>query len=323
MKKLSLVFFTICVLLSSISVVKADRRKNFKPKHRLTRNEYIEKYREIAIKEMNEYHIPASITLAQGILESGDGNSYLAVVGRNHFGVKCHSSWQGPTIHIDDDKKNECFRKYRSVENSYKDHSVFLQSKRYQHLYKYKITDYKKWARGLKKAGYATNPHYPKLLIKIIEENDLAQYDKFYQKDYTSHKSSPFDRGSGNFKFTIGNKNRIEERNKSRSIVAVKGDTYLSIAQKYGLKEWEIYNYNDAHKADIPKANTIVYLERKRGKAERGKNTHIVAEGENMHDIAQLYGMRLKALYRRNRMRSGRQPSVGDTIYLRGKAPKK
>ncbi|MDC1105489.1 glucosaminidase domain-containing protein [Prolixibacteraceae bacterium] len=323
MRSLSLLLITIFLILSSFNQAWADKSKNFRPKRKMTRKEYIETYREIAIKEMNLFHIPASITLAQGILESGDGNSYLAVVGKNHFGVKCHSSWKGPSLRLDDDKKNECFRKYKSVEHSYKDHSVFLQSQRYQNLFTYKITDYKKWAKGLKKAGYATNPHYPKLLIKIIEENNLDQYDQFYQKDYNSHKPSPFDKGSGSFKFTIGNKNRISENNRSRMIVAVAGDSYLSLAQKYGLKEWEIYNYNDAHKSDKPEADTNIYLERKKGKAARGSDTHIMKEGENMHSIAQQYGIRLKALYRRNRMKSGRQPNVGDTIYLRGKAPKK
>ncbi|QZE13641.1 glucosaminidase domain-containing protein [Halosquirtibacter laminarini] len=322
MKKTSLFLLVLYSVFLINTPALANNKKKFRPKNPLTRKEYIEKYREISIKEMNLYHIPASITLAQGILESGDGNSYLAVKAKNHFGVKCHSSWDGPSVRLDDDKKNECFRKYKTVEHSYKDHSIFLQQKRYQPLYKHKITDYKRWARGLKKAGYATNPKYPQLLIRIIEENDLAQYDQFYQKDYNTHKASPFDRGSGGFKFTIGNKNRITENNKSRMIVSVKGDTYLSIAQKYGLKEWEIFNYNDAHESDLPKPNTNVYLERKRGKAARGTNTHVVVEGENMHDISQKYGIRLKALYRRNRMSRGRQPNVGDTIYLRGRAPR-
>ena len=139
-------------------------------------------YREDAIREMERNSIPASITLAQGILESGDGNSPLARYANNHFGIKCHSDWTGKTFIQDDDKKNECFRKYKDPYESYKDHSDFLKKNRYAFLFELKITDYKGWAHGLKKAGYATNPKYPHLLIKIIEENNLAQYDKGQSK---------------------------------------------------------------------------------------------------------------------------------------------
>ena len=138
---------------------------------RISRSEYIELYKEDAIREMERNSIPASITLAQGILESGDGNSPLARYANNHFGIKCHSDWTGKTFIQDDDKKNECFRKYKDPYESYKDHSDFLKKNRYAFLFELKITDYKGWAHGLKKAGYATNPKYPHLLIKIIEEN--------------------------------------------------------------------------------------------------------------------------------------------------------
>ena len=143
----------------------------------MTRQEYIEKYKDDAISEMHRSGVPASITLAQGILESGDGNSKMARVAKNHFGIKCHSDWKGKTFIQDDDTKNECFRKYKSVLDSYKDHSDFLKRRRYAALFELKITDYKSWAKGLKKAGYATNPKYPQLLIGIIEANELYQYD--------------------------------------------------------------------------------------------------------------------------------------------------
>ncbi|MDC3105016.1 glucosaminidase domain-containing protein [bacterium] len=139
---------------------------------------YIKKYKDIAISEMNSYGIPASITLAQGILESGNGESRLAVDGNNHFGIKCHNNWNGETIIEDDDEKGECFRKYSNVGDSFRDHSLFLKERgRYEFLFKYKITNYKKWARGLKKAGYATNPKYASLLIDIIKKHNLTQYD--------------------------------------------------------------------------------------------------------------------------------------------------
>lgn len=140
---------------------------------------YIKKYRKIAIKEMRRYGVPASITLAQGILESGSGKSRLAKKGRNHFGIKCTSDWHGRTIKEDDDKKNECFRKYRKAKHSFRDHSKFLATrKRYEFLFKYDKRDYKSWATGLKQAGYATNPKYPSLLINLIEKYDLDKYDK-------------------------------------------------------------------------------------------------------------------------------------------------
>ena len=143
----------------------------------LTRNEYIDKYKDEAIYQMKKYKIPASITLAQGILESGDGNSELAKRSNNHFGIKCHSDWQGERVYYDDDKKNECFRKYSKVRDSYDDHSEFLLRPRYTALFEYALTDYKSWAKGLKKAGYATNSNYAKHLIKIIEENELHKLD--------------------------------------------------------------------------------------------------------------------------------------------------
>ena len=143
----------------------------------ITRNEYITKYKDEAIYQMIKYKIPASITLAQGILESGDGNSELAKKSNNHFGIKCHSNWEGDRDYHNDDKKNECFRKYNQVKDSFDDHSEFLLKPRYAALFEYPLTDYKSWARGLKKAGYATNPNYAKLLIKIIKENDLDQFD--------------------------------------------------------------------------------------------------------------------------------------------------
>ena len=143
----------------------------------MTRNEYIDKYKDEAIYQMKKYKIPASITLSQGILESGDGNSELAKKSNNHFGIKCHSDWEGERVYYNDDKKNECFRKYSKVKHSYDDHSEFLLGPRYATLFEYELTDYKSWAKGLKKAGYATNPNYAKHLIKIIEENELYKLD--------------------------------------------------------------------------------------------------------------------------------------------------
>ena len=140
---------------------------------------YISNFKDIAIAEMNQFGIPASITLAQGILESGNGESRLATEGKNHFGIKCHDNWNGETIIEDDDEKGECFRKYSKVADSYRDHSLFLtERERYSSLFDLSPTNYKAWAKGLKKAGYATNPKYPSLLIDLIEKYDLSRFDK-------------------------------------------------------------------------------------------------------------------------------------------------
>jgi hypothetical protein len=140
---------------------------------------YISSYKDIAVAEMNQFGIPASITLAQGILESGNGESRLATEGKNHFGIKCHDNWNGETIIEDDDEKGECFRKYSKVADSYRDHSLFLtERERYSSLFDLSPTNYKAWAKGLKKAGYATNPKYPSLLIDLIKKYDLNRFDK-------------------------------------------------------------------------------------------------------------------------------------------------
>ena len=152
----------------------------------ISRADYIKKYQDVAVSQMNTYKIPASITLAQGILESQNGNSELSTKSNNHFGIKCHSGWQGEKFYHDDDKKQECFRKYSTVAESYQDHSAFLQKERYSSLFDLSIRDYKSWAKGLKKAGYATNPSYAKLLIKIIEDNDLSSFDGDYDGELNS-----------------------------------------------------------------------------------------------------------------------------------------
>ena len=166
--------------------------------------DYIEKYKDIAMREMQEYKIPASITLAQGLLESGNGNSELAKKSNNHFGIKCHKDWTGKRTYHDDDEKGECFRVYESPEDSYRDHSIFLKKgQRYAFLFDLKITDYKGWAKGLKKAGYATLPVYANVLIKLIEDYNLAQYDQMVVK--------------GKFKYKKDNKTTRQQDNKSKA----------------------------------------------------------------------------------------------------------
>jgi hypothetical protein len=188
-------FLLILLIISPVLLVAQSKTES-----------YISKYSSIAVDEMEKYGIPASITLAQGILESGNGESRLATEGNNHFGIKCHSNWSGKTIIEDDDEKGECFRKYDKVTDSYRDHSLFLTERgRYSFLFEYKKSDYKKWAKGLKKAGYATNPNYPTLLIDLIERYELYTYDKGEQSDkqlYFVHTYGlPYLKGIGVFYF--------------------------------------------------------------------------------------------------------------------------
>ena len=292
-----------------------------------TRQEYIDVYAQLAIQEMNEFHIPASIIMAQACLESGDGNSTLAVKANNHFGIKCKSDWTGPSIRQDDDERSECFRKYRSVIESYRDHSRFLTGgMRYQFLFDYDIKDYKRWAYGLKKAGYATDPHYPDRLLKIIEEFRLYKLDEYYNS--TSTYAGPESAGGGlksifrhggNQETDPYEYRNVEKRNGSKAFLAKEGDTYAQIAAEFSLSEWEIYKYNDVEPGTSLEAGTIVYLQRKGGSAPRGNDFHMMREGETLWSVAQWYGVRLNALYRKNRMVKGEEPQPGQQISLRRK----
>ncbi len=295
------------------------------PAKRMSRQEYIDKFAPLAIEEMNEYQIPASITLAQACLESGDGNSELSRKSNNHFGIKCNNGWDGPSVRHDDDERNECFRKYSDPLESFRDHSRYLvTSMRYQFLFDYSLRDYKKWAHGLKKAGYATDPSYPTKLIKIIEDYRLDELDDYYRtgKLVTSHsKTHNVRKGARKDNFTINpySTRAIESRNGINAFMAKKGDTYEAIAREFGMKEWEILQYNDARKGDRPEPNAPVYIQHKRSKAPRGNDFHVAQKGETMQSIAQWYGVKLSALYSKNNMREGEQPRPGQQLSLRKK----
>jgi len=306
---------------------------------KMTTEEYIEKYKYVAIKEMFEYKIPASITLAQGILESGSGNSRLAREANNHFGIKCHSDWQGGKIYKDDDRKNECFRVYASAEQSFRDHSLFLSTKnRYKFLFDYKITNYKAWAKGLKKAGYATNPKYPKLLIGIIQEHDLNKYDKISKKEFEKmlEKNNVVINDSIDFSnqdsLQILNIDTVVEpglallptperkilyNNRIKYIIAKKGDNIERLKDELDMFEWEFNKYNDLAKGSEIKPGMIIYLQPKRRRGS--KKTHIVKKGETMWEISQKYGIKLSWLYKRNNMQPGTQPLEGQELLLRGR----
>ena len=264
--------------------------------------DYINQYKDIAIEEMLRYNIPASITLAQGLLESGAGKSDLARNGNNHFGIKCHD-WTGRTIHHDDDDLQECFRAYDSALQSYEDHSKFLRYKpRYSSLFRLERTDYKGWAHGLKAAGYATNPQYAYSLINIIETYNLSQYDK--ATSYSNKFAQEPNNSYGNNTVPYTGIHTIRIANKNYYVVARQGDTFRSISKEVGVSYRKLARYNERDKNMVLAQGDIVFLKKKRTKADKifKHVPHIVKAGESMYTIAQRYGIRLKSLYKKNHL---------------------
>lgn len=308
---------------------------------------YINKYSALAVQEMYRSGVPASITLAQGMLESGNGLSELALKGNNHFGIKCHNNWNGARIYHDDDAKGECFRKYSNPEFSYRDHSDFLRYRdRYKFLFDLDITDYRGWAHGLKKAGYATDPSYPSKLIKLIETYQLYEYDSkpadyghvAAKVDKTAHKnekkhSEPLkralpespnqieqpkkvtDRQRESFHFTVSRE--LYSQNGVPFVYSVEGETYKSIAQTYGLFHKEILKFNDLKEDEPLRPGTVVYLQAKKKKAAKGVDMHFIDSDETLRDIAQRYAVRLSAIYKINGFPPAYVARSGDCIRLR------
>lgn len=276
---------------------------------------YINQYRDLAIQQMLRYNIPASITLAQGLLESGAGNSELAARSNNHFGIKCHG-WTGRKSYHDDDDTQECFRAYDNVYESYEDHSVLLSTQpRYSSLFSLGRTDYKGWARGLKKCGYATSPTYAQKLIGIIELYKLHEYDRATKYDrfmeQRTYKDTPAAKG--------GMAHPIHAYNKNYYIVAREGDTFKSIGEELGLSYRKIAKYNERDKRDKLTAGEIIYLKKKQKKAEKvyKDRPHVVKAGDSMYSIAQYYGIRLKSLYKKNGLSPDYRIKVGDRLRVR------
>ncbi|MFN3951107.1 MAG: glucosaminidase domain-containing protein [Thermaurantimonas sp.] len=270
------------------------------------RLEYIERHKHLAIEEMKTYKIPASIKLAQALLESADGTSTLATKANNHFGIKCHRDWEGQTIYHDDDQRNECFRKYKSVEESYRDHSLFLSERqRYQKLFTLPPDDYKAWAYGLKEAGYATNPRYPELLLKIIEEYQLYIID---QEALGS--------------VVVSEKRLKYHENRIKYVIAGAGDSWESIAEEFDVKVDYLLKYNELNYTYALKPGDIVFLQPKRSRARKVR-TYTVKPDDDMYLISQKFGIKLKYLYKRNNMKTGEQPAPGEVLNLRGYRDKK
>ena len=304
---------------------------------------YIERYAEIAVAEMYRSGVPASITLAQGLLESGYGRSELALKSNNHFGIKCHNGWQGGKVYHDDDAKGECFRKYDTPEESYRDHSDFLRYRdRYKFLFDYKTTDYKSWAYGLKKAGYATDPNYPRKLINLIEEYELHQYDtrpaSFADVSVTEVKEQKAKKKEvpqtiptppsqleqvvavapgkqETFRFSLSR--QMYSQNGVLFIYASEGESYGSIAEANGLFLRELLKFNDLN-GDVPvKPGTVVYLQKKKKEAAVGIEMHVIEKGESLRAIAQRYGVQLDKLCKLNGIENKDVIREGDIIRLR------
>ncbi len=300
-----------------------------------TYQEYISRYSSIAVAQRKAHGIPASITLAQGILESAAGTSALAAESNNHFGIKCHNDWNGRRVYSDDDAKGECFRAYDQVSESYEDHAQFLLGKsRYASLFTLPVTDYKAWAHGLKKAGYATDPNYPNKLIKIIEDYQLYIYDMDNVASNNiavtpvstasthasaNNKSGAIRSGSnGSSKKTIAvnEKHKVYRNNWARCVVARSGDSYASIALETGVLLKNLYKFNDLEADRALAEGDVVYISRKRN-VNNERTSHIVRVGESAWDIAQRYGIKVNSLYQMNGMEESRGVEVGQRLKLK------
>ncbi|MDR1382073.1 MAG: glucosaminidase domain-containing protein [Tannerella sp.] len=285
---------------------------------------YIEKYKILAIKQQKTYKIPASITLAQGLLESAAGNSRLARQGNNHFGIKCKDEWRGGRMYHDDDAKDECFRTYPSVEESYVDHSLFLAKRKYYvSLFDLDIYDYRGWAHGLQRCGYATDKSYGAKLVSLIETYELYKYDKAKIAD----KIPPVDdiyqikiNGGDDRKkrpAAVNWRRRILETNGIHYIEAQENDTYDFIAYDTRMKLKRLLKYNDTTGERLLRKGDRVYLQGKRKYAAKGNFIHTVKDGESLHGISQLYGMKLNSLYKLNKIKDSYTPKPGDTLKVR------
>lgn len=301
---------------------------------RITPEEYIQTYKDIAIQEMRDHGIPASITLAQGLLESGAGNSALAREAKNHFGIKCHKGWTGATYTMDDDEKDECFRKYKNAEQSFRDHSEFLTTRgRYSALFELEITDYKGWARGLKAAGYATNPKYAQLLIDRIELYDLTKYDKIALGQMTDDNQlpdiepedellelafSPENRSVFELVDMTPDKRFIYENNGVRFVFAKEGETPEQLAKEFGVKYKRFCDYNLLRRPDemVFHSGDVVYLAKLKNRNWKAKK-YTVQEGETVRDVALHFAVRPIMIQKRNGLNDGERLQKGQSLWLR------
>lgn len=318
MKKILLLSALVLMIINAI----AQPNQNDTPVVRLTAANYVDEYADDAVIDMKKTGVPASITLAQGMYESDYGNSPLALIAKNHFGIKCHKEWTGKTYIQDDDAKDECFRKYDDVLQSYDDHSNFLKTRdRYNFLFELPATDYKAWATGLKKAGYATNPEYANRLIKIIEENNLQRFDVLSEAEVAElntkkanqkvHENEPPNVTSV-ISYNIPIMPLCDD---IPFAIATKGDTWFKLAKDNNISLGEIFKYNDVNSNSILRDQMLVYLDSKHNRS--ATESYIVKEGDTMWYISQIYGVKLKKLYRYNKIDDKVDLTPGQKINLR------
>ncbi|HJT73893.1 MAG TPA: glucosaminidase domain-containing protein, partial [Chitinophaga sp.] len=321
-------FLVLCFLTGSTLLLQAQK---------LTTQQYIAMYKDVAIAEMQRSGVPASIKLAQGILETQSGNGWLVQNSNNHFGIKCKNNWSGESVRYDDDARQECFRKYNSAAESYKDHSDFLRNNpRYAFLFQFQEEDYKSWAYGLKQAGYATSNTYPQQLIKLIEDYNLQQYtlegegvakagtsngktgDDFPSSTQPARNTTIPSTGKSTTLTTANAPKGIFRINDRKVIVVPANKALIQVADEQDVKLRNLVHYNDLEN-DEPHAKPMFIFLQKKGKS--GKNDyHVVAKGESMYDIAQAEGIQLRWLRRRNKMKEGQEPAVGERLALDGYA---
>ena len=318
--------------------------------------DYIEKYKNIAMCEMVKNKIPASITLAQGILESGNGTSRLATVGNNHFGIKCHNDWTGKTMRQDDDAPKECFRVYKTAEESFDDHSKFLRNNtRYATLFDLKITDYKAWAKGLKKAGYATLPTYATVLINLIETYDLQKYDQMVVSGKFKCKKKEIKKEEPKVEEPKPEKHKKEKVKKVKAkkikanamaaavpvlaecpvvgmtpdhhyirenfgvkfVLTKEGDDLTLLAKELKIAEYQLVKYNDLGSKKTFTEGEVLYIGPKRRKAPQGYDYHKIQQGETLRQVSRLYAIKLDRLFKMNGLDENSVLSVGQEIRLR------
>ncbi|QEC67761.1 LysM peptidoglycan-binding domain-containing protein [Panacibacter ginsenosidivorans] len=341
MKRFSLLIFPLFFLMTYVSAQTNDAVQ-----------QYIEKYKEIAINEEIRTGVPAAITLAQGIFESMAGQSDLALASNNHFGIKCKENWTGKKVYHDDDSRGECFRSYTTVEESYRDHSDFLKSRpNYTFLFTIDPSDYKAWAYGLKKAGYATNPVYAQAIIKKIEDNDLQQYtliamqrgsgvqpdvavnntpDKpvmntvvaalpdvsaiaIQSAEKPSAQETVLAEYNGEGNYPIG----MFTINQTKTIYAAAGTSLFALASNNNIALEKLLEFNEIDNSDdILAQGQLIYLEKK-SKKSNTKDFHIVAPNETIETIAQREGIQLESLFEYNKMQKGLEPAPGEKVYLK------
>jgi flagellum-specific peptidoglycan hydrolase FlgJ len=320
----------ISVLLGCMPLLKAQT---------MSTQQYVTTYKDIAINEMHTSGIPASITLAQGVLETQSGNGWLVLNSNNHFGIKCKNNWSGATVNYDDDARQECFRKYNTAAESYRDHSTFLKNNpRYSFLFQFQSEDYKSWAYGLKQAGYATSKTYPQQLIKIIEDYNLQQYtlegegvakagtfeDSRAEKDAENRDYQPGRASAATPIATPSATNTaaipkgVFEINGRKVIYLPAGTALIQVANDHDIKLRNLVKYNDLADDNLLPKDMFIYLQKK---SKQGKDDyHVVKTGETMYDIAQAEGIQLRWLRRRNKMDEGQEPAAGEKLALAGYA---